>query len=157
MQTYDFVRLEEKMSKKYKNEIHKMTYLSSELDALYHLSSVKFGISDSVSIVLYTIFDAGGECLLSEIYKMSGISKQTINSAIRNLEADCLIHLRQMDGRSKMVSFTEEGRAFAENTVARLFAAETDAFESWSEQEVDLFLNLMEKYADSLKEQIEKL
>ena len=137
------------MSKKYKNEIHKMTYLSSELDALYHLSSVKFGISDSVSIVLYTIFDAGGECLLS--------SKQTINSAIRNLEADCLIHLRQMDGRSKMVSFTEEGRTFAENTVARLFAAETDALESWSEQEVDLFLKLMEKYADSLKEQIEKL
>ena len=70
---------------------------------------------------------------------------------------DHLIHLRQMDGRSKMVSFTEEGRAFAENTVARLFAAETGAFESCSEQEEDLFLNLMEKYADSLKEQIEKL
>lgn len=134
-----------------------MTYLSSELDALYHLSSLKFGISDSVSIVLYTIFDAGGECLLSEIYKTSGISKQTINSAIRSLEAEHLICLKQMDGRSKMVSFTEEGKEFAENTVARLLAAEMGAFESWSEQEVGLLMDLIEKYVDSLRKQIEKL
>ena len=48
------------MNKNYRNEVHKMNYLSSEIDSLYHLSSLKFGISDSASIVLYTIYDAGG-------------------------------------------------------------------------------------------------
>lgn len=145
------------MSRKYKNEIHKMNYLSSEIDALYHLASLKFGISDSVSIVLYAIYDAGGACLLSDIYKTSGISKQTINSAIRSLEADHFINLKQMDGRSKMVAFTEEGKAFAERTAAEIFAAENRAFETWSDQEVGTFLKLMEKYADSFREQIEKI
>lgn len=145
------------MNKNYRNEVHKMNYLSSEIDSLYHLSSLKFGISDSASIVLYTIYDAGGECLLSHIYKTSGISKQTINSAIRHLEAEHFINLKQMDGRSKMVSFTDEGERFAENTVARLFAAETGVFESWTKEQVEIFMDLMEKYLDAFRKQIENL
>lgn len=76
------------MKKDHVNEIHRINYLTSELQSIYHQSSVKLGISDSVSTVLYAIYDAGEACLLSDIYKNSGISKQTINSAIRGLEAD---------------------------------------------------------------------
>lgn len=36
----------------HRKELHKINYLSSEIDALYHLSSVKFDISDSESIRL---------------------------------------------------------------------------------------------------------
>ena len=49
--------------------INKINYLSSEIEALYHQVSLKLGISDSVSVVLYTIYDAGESCLLSDIYK----------------------------------------------------------------------------------------
>lgn len=45
------------------------------------LSAVKSGVSDSTSFIFYMLYINNGSCLLNEIYKLSGISKQTINSA----------------------------------------------------------------------------
>ena len=56
------------MKKNHIGEIKRINYLSNELEALYHQSSLKFGITDSVSIVLYTIYDSGNECLLTDIF-----------------------------------------------------------------------------------------
>lgn len=89
--------------------IHRINYLTSEMDAVYHRASLKLGISDSVSLILYTIYDAGGSCLLSEIYKKSGISKQTVNSALRGLEGKGILALQQYKGRAKKVVLTEAG------------------------------------------------
>lgn len=100
------------MKKNHIGEIKRINYLSNELEALYHQSSLKFGITDSVSIVLYTIYDSGNECLLTDIYKESGISKQTINSAIRALEADGILYLEQHNGRAKKVILTDKGRDY---------------------------------------------
>lgn len=127
------------------------------MEALYHQSSLKFGISDSVSIVLYTIYDNGGYCLLSDIYKKSGISKQTVNSAIRGLEKDGVIFLEQHTGRSKKVILTEKGKDYVKHTVARLFEAEAKAFETWSSEEINTHISLMEKYLKCLRQQIERL
>ena len=138
-------------------DIRRINYLTTEMDALYHLSSLKLGITDSVSIVLYSIYDAGNECLLSEIYKNSGISKQTVNSAIRGLEADGMLYLEQHNGRAKKVLLTDRGIEFARRTAARLMQAEMDAFDSWSEEEIDSYIRLLEKYLDCFRVQIEKL
>lgn len=139
------------------NEIHRINYLCSELESLYHQCSLKLGISDSVSLVLYSIYDVGAECLLSDIYKNSGISKQTINSAIRCLEANGILRLEQHTGRSKKVVLTEKGKDYAEETVARLYQAEQAAFDSWSEEEISVYIALMEKYNDCFRRQIKKL
>lgn len=139
------------------NEIHRINYLCSELESLYHQCSLKLGISDSVSLVLYSIYDVGTECLLSDIYKNSGISKQTINSAIRCLEANGILRLEQHTGRSKKVVLTEKGKDYAEKTVARLYQAEQAAFDSWSEEEISVYIALMEKYNDCFRRQIKKL
>ncbi len=74
-------------------KLHRINYLIAETDALYHQASLKLGISDSAMRVLYTVHDCGGSCQLSDIYKRSGISKQTVNSALRKLEADGVIYL----------------------------------------------------------------
>ena len=73
------------MEKAYTGEIRRINFLISEMDSLYHLADLRLGISDSVSRVLYALYDAGGQCPLADIYKNSGISKQTINSAVRGL------------------------------------------------------------------------
>ena len=138
-------------------DIRRINYLTSEMDALYHLSSLKLGITDSVSIVLYTLYDVGNACLLSEIYKNSGISKQTVNSAIRSLEADGMLYLEQHNGRAKKVLLTERGIEFAQRTAARLMQAEMDAFDSWSEEEIGCYIRLLEKYLDCFRIQIAKL
>lgn len=61
-------------------------YLAGEINALYHEAAVKMGISDSVQNILYVLCEKGGQCPQSEISKLAGISRQTINSAIRKLE-----------------------------------------------------------------------
>lgn len=137
--------------------IRKIKYLSSELDALYHQTSVKLGISDSVSIVLYTVYDGGGSCPLRDIYKKSGISKQTVNSAIRGLEADDILYLAQHTGREKRVILTDKGSHFVKETVGRLYEAEIQSFDAWSEEELKLYLQLMEKHVRCFREQVEEL
>jgi DNA-binding MarR family transcriptional regulator len=145
------------MNKQRIDDIHRINYLNSEMDALYHQSSLKLGISDSVSIVLYTIYDMGENCLLSNIYKKSGISKQTINSAIRGLEAEKILYLEQYAGRTKKIVLTEKGKDFVKKTVAKLYEAEMNALDTWSLKEINTYISLMEKYADCFHQQIEKL
>ena len=55
------------------SKLHKINYLAAELDALYHQAALKLGMPDSVMCVLYAIHDNGEKCLLSEIYKQSGV------------------------------------------------------------------------------------
>lgn len=145
------------MDKRISARIHRINYLNAEIDALYHHASLKLGLSDSASMVLYTIYDNGESCLLGDIYKQSGVSKQTVNSAIRKLENEGVIYLEQHSGRTKKVMLTDAGKEYVQRTVARLFDAETAAFESWTEEEINAHIGLTEKYADSLREQIEKL
>lgn len=137
--------------------MHRINYLNEELNALYHQVSLKLGLTDSASIVLYAIYDNGGDCLLSDIYKQSGISKQTVNSAIRNLEKKHIIYLEQHSGRTKKVLLTDIGKEYAQKTIARLFDAEAAAFASWTEEEINAHIGYMEKYIRSFQEQVEKL
>ncbi len=145
------------METKICNQIHRINYLNAELNALYHHASLKLGLTDSASIVLYTIYDNGGDCLLSDIYKQSGVSKQTVNSAIRNLEKKHIIYLQQHSGRAKKVVLTDTGKEYVKKTTARLFDAEAAAFSSWTEEEISAHIGFMEKYIHSFREQIEKL
>lgn len=138
-------------------KIHRINNLASELNALYHQAALKIGISDSVMCVLYAIHDNGESCLLSEIYKQSGISKQTVNSAIRKLEEENIIYLEPYNGKSKMVRLTEQGKQYMSETVSRLCQAELDAFEEWTTGEIDTYISLMAKYVSSFKTKVEVL
>ncbi len=137
--------------------MHRINYLNAELNALYHQASLKLGLTDSASIVLYAIYDNGEDCLLSDIYKQSGVSKQTVNSAIRNLEKKHIIYLEQHSGRAKKVILTDTGKEYVQKTIARLFDAEAAALASWTEEEINSQIGFMEKYIHSFREQVEKL
>ena len=139
------------------NEIHRINYLTSEMDSIYHQASLRLGISDSVSIILYTIQDKGESCLLSDVYKSSGVSRQTVNSAIRRLEADGVLYLEPYAGRAKKIVLTDKGRDYIRQTVARLLEAEIRAFDGWSEDEIKTHIGLMEIYTESLRKQIHQL
>ncbi len=145
------------MKKDIFEKIHRINYLNAEIDALYHTASLKIGLSDSASIVLYTIYDNGESCLLSDIYKQSGISKQTVNSALRKLESEGILILEHYRGKLKKVVLTDEGKEYVGVTVAKLFEAEKQAFESWSVKEIDLHIRLTEKYVETFREQVKRM
>ena len=138
------------------DRIHRINRITAEMDALYHQAALKLNLSDSSMFILYTIYEKGGRCPLNEINN-SGICKQTINSAIRRLEAEGILYLEPLKGKSKIAVLTEKGEAFSMQTAARLLDAEEQAFGSWTEDEINAFIELNKKYLDCFKEQIEKI
>ncbi len=139
------------------DRIFRINCLTEDIDSLYHQAALKLGVSDSVLFILYMTLIHGERCFLNNIYKLSGISKQTINSAIRKLENEEIVYLEKHNGKSKIVCLTEKGKSYANRTAARLYEAECSAFHDWSEEEIDLYLRLVEKHNASLRNQIVKL
>ena len=85
-------------------EMKRFNYLTTEIDAAYHEAALKLGLSDSALLILYTICNCGEACLLHDITRLSGISKQTVNSALRKLEDEGVVYLESFSGRKKKVS-----------------------------------------------------
>lgn len=52
---------------------------------------------------------------------------------------------------------TGKGRGYVERTAAKLYEAEAQAFASWPKEEIAAYIRLMEKYADCLRQQVERL
>lgn len=129
--------------------------LLSEIDAAYHDAALRLGLSDSAMLILYTICWCDGECLLSDI--TSGASKQTINSALRKLEADNIVCLEAFEGRKKKVRLTEEGNQFVKDTVFRLIEVENAIFNIWSDEEKNTYIELTRRYLTDFRERIKKL
>ena len=68
---------------------------------------MKLGLSDSAMRILYALCDLGDRCPLQSICRRSGLSKQTVNSAIRKLEQEGILYLEQATARAKQVCLTE--------------------------------------------------
>ena len=88
---------------------------------------------------------------------MTCISKQTVNSSLRNLESEGLVYLEKTSGRSKNVHLTEEGRRFAERTVKIIRDEENAVFDRWSEEERKIYFELTERYIEEMKKVAERL
>ena len=70
-------------------------HLYKEFDDIYHDAALNASLSDSAFDILYGIFELGDGCLQRDICRTSCIPKQTINSAIRKMEANGWIELHR--------------------------------------------------------------
>lgn len=134
------------------------THLAGEINALYHEAAVKTGISDSIQNILYVICERDEKrCLQSEISKLTGMSRQTINSAIRKLEQDGIVYLEQGKGRNTIVCLTEKGKQYAYEKVYPLFEVENKIWNEWTEEDQQKYILLTEKYRDALKKHLKNM
>lgn len=136
------------MNKYFSESVLKYNCLIGELNSLYHSASRKLGLSDSVSQILYTVCIEGDGCSLEAVRKMSGMAKQTLNSAVRKMEKEKLLYLTAKDGKRKDVFLTDEGKAVVENVISRLINAENAIFAAWKESEREEYLRLTQKYIE---------
>lgn len=133
-------------------KLKRYNYLVGEIDATYHELSTKFGLSDSMMRILYTICDNGTDCPLQKICRLTGLSKQTINSALRKLEADGAIRLEMAGSKNKNVALTEAGKKLAQRTALQVIKAENEIFADWAGEDVEKYLELTERFLTALKE-----
>lgn len=139
------------------NEVKRINYLHSEINNVFHEMSQQMGLSDSISCILYTICNFGDCCLLADIISMTGIPKQTVNSALRKLESDGFLRVETAQKRRKKVVLTEDGKLLAQKTAGQMIRMENEIFASWTEEERQMHLALTQRYLDQLKEKAKEL
>lgn len=135
----------------------KFNHLYKELDDIYHKLALKSNISDSAFMVLYAIADIGDGCLQKEISTHYSLSRQTINSSVKNLEGQGYLYLTPGSGRDKHIHLTDAGQQFANKNIIPVLAMENAAFEGMFPTEQQEFLRLTEKYIQLFRNQTEQI
>ena len=141
----------------HENAFQQLNYSASRIANAYHDAARRLGLSDSELDIFYTLCTHAPGCPQSAIYKETGATRSTINSAIRRMERAELLYLTPGQGRGTQVYLTERGQALAESTIRRLIALEKAIYESWTPEERQTFLRLNQNYADQLTEQVKTL
>lgn len=132
------------------------TYICEEMDAAYHKASLKLGLSDSECMILYSIRSRGNSCLLRDITAL-GVSKQTVNSALRKLEREGIVYLETLDGNRKKICLTGKGVKRVADTVDKLIKIENEALATWSSAELEQYIALSKRYLRDFNEKINEL
>lgn len=95
--------------------------------------------------------------MLQDVCRFTGLAKQTINSAVRRLEADGVVYLETAGSKNKMIYLTREGQDLAEKTAGCVIEAENEIFASWSQKDVEKYLELTERFMRDLREKAENI
>ena len=136
----------------------RLNCLLSEMDAAYHEAAQRQGQNDSTSRILYALCELGSPASLRAVCESTGLSKQTVNSALKNLEEEGLIRLEsaQGDRRSKEVFLTEAGSELAAASVDRVLAIEEQAALRLSPEERLAILALERRHVEALRQEAER-
>ena len=132
-------------------ELNENNRLYREMDGLYHELCVKAGLSDSAFLILYSIVELDGNCSQREIADRCCISRKTINSSVKNLEAQGYITLGSGTGRDKYIILTEQGERLVQEKIFPVMEVEDSAFLEMEPEERRELLRLNKKYIEALK------
>ena len=124
------------------------------MESLYHDISVKLGLSDSESMVMYMLYDAQEPLTQSDIVKATGLSKQTLNSAIRKLEKDGIIVLEKLNEKSKIIVTTNKGNAIIAQKMQPFVDMEERVLASWTEADRLKYLELTESFKEKFEKEV---
>lgn len=129
----------------------------SMIDNLYHEAALKLGLTDSEFDILYVLNAYSGSCNQSALYKESGQTRSTINSAVKKMEKAGYLTISAGTGRNTRVTLTPSGQSLMEQTLYRVIRIENDIYESWSAEDRQTFMRLNKDFADKLKERVRQL
>ncbi len=135
--------------------LYEYNSIIKENDELYRGVARTLGLPDCAFWILYALRESAQVLTQSEICNAMYQPKQTVNSALKKLEADGYIVLMEMnDRRSKQIDLTKKGELLAQKTVDRVIAVEAQALDGLTVQEQEDFIRLFRKYTDLLKNSI---
>lgn len=149
-----------KMDTNIKEELSLLNKLYKEQQDIYHSYSSKIGIPETVFWILYCIYTFEQPCTQQDLCAEMLITKQTVNSAVKNLEKNGVLVLRKAEetsSKKKYLELTGKGLKFCRESIEPLLMAEEQAFTKMTDRERKSFLTLTKKQNDLLKEHVEHL
>ncbi len=127
---------------------------SSEIDKAYHKAAIRLGLSDSQMYVLY--FLSQEEYSQKQICELSGISKQTVNSSIKEMIGKGIIAPLRGEKNEK-IHLTADGKRMVDEKISKLIRAENNVISAWSDEERSIMVELNRKFLKSFLNEIESL
>ena len=140
-----------------KPELRALNGIYKEVDKLYHDVALKAGLYDRSFFILYTIAELGNGCLQKDVCDMYSINKQTIHSAIKNLEKKGYLYFKRGKGRNMHICLTQEGEKLIQQKIIPIMEAENAVFTAMTEEESQALLFLNKKYLSLLHQKMSKL
>lgn len=133
--------------------------LYRESDKIYYEFARGCGLSETAYWILYAVEVSGGTVTQSEIADAFSYSRQTVNSALKSLEAKGLVELSFAAGgrRAKLVSLTSGGRAFCDERIVPAIKAEDRAFASLAPDERRELVRLVGLYTRAIDGELRRL
>ena len=120
---------------------------TKRLDDLYRCAAKQCGISECAFWILYTLRAEERQFTQAEICEFLIEPKQTVNSALKKLEAEGYLTLSAgADQRSKRVCLTEKGERFVKAHIDRVPEAEAAALGAMTAAERDALIRLTGRY-----------
>ena len=140
-------------------KMEKLTQIYELVDDVYDGYAASFGITDAELWVLYALSRHNGDYLQTDICRRWYYSLQTIHTTIKNMEKKGLITLLCQPGnrKNKYLHLTEAGERLAAKIAAPLIQAEKAAFSALTGEEQALLLPLLQKHAQALQAEVERL
>ncbi len=138
-------------------KLQEMNIIWEKIDILYHEAAREYGLSDADFHVLYILSGVEGYFPQKMMYNLTGISKTTINSAIKKMESEGIIELKAIDGRSTQVGLTDEGKKLSAESVEKIIEIENRIYDGWTEEERRTMISINRKYMEQFEEELEKL
>lgn len=130
-----------------------------ETDRLYYEFARDCGLSTIAFWSLVKVITDGGSTTQAQIADEYSFSRQSVNSAIKGLEAKGLVRVanERGKGRRKAVSLTEAGTAFCAQHITPAVDAERRAFETLPPQDRDEFVRIVRAYTDAIDAELGRL
>ena len=145
------------MQKEYNDLRIQFNSLFKEMTDIYHNIALKLELSESALLILYAIVDLGDGCTQKDISEMYYMSKQTINTSVKNLEKSGYIKFKQDKGNNKQIFLTLSGKKLAEKKITPVINVENNVFAVMLPEERQELLKITKKYVDLLKEKADAL
>lgn len=127
-----------------------------EIDALYHELARHYGLSDTAYYIFYVIRLSDEAYTQARLCDELHLSKQTVFSALKRLEADGYVEVRPSaeNQKSKNIYLTVKGVEMARQSVDKVETAEENAFRALGERDAAMLNALTAKYVSFLRKEI---
>lgn len=139
------------------NMLHRFNAIYDEISSLYHKASEKLGLADSEMLVLYLIDEHEETLSQSDIMNITGMSKQTIHSAVKRMETSGWLSRAERSGHRRELRLTSAGQQVIREVIEPFREKEESIFADWTAEEKESYLRLNERYRDALRGIVEKL
>ena len=129
-----------------------------EFASLYKATAQNFGLTECAMWLLYFVSKSEKPLMQLDIAQQTMYPKQTVNSAVAKLVADGLVELKTTaeNKKNKYMFLTERGKSLAQDTVEKMYIAETKAVKSLGRDKMNEYIRLHNEFIAALQSEFEK-